>query len=120
MTDLAAFKVRFPEFASTSDERIQLFADEAELIMWEDGDRWLDFYDVANQYLVAHLLAIGNIQASGDVGVLSPVSKQEVDDVIVESAVGNRPYTADMLSSTSYGNQYMMYRRMCFAGIYGV
>ena len=114
------FQTRFPEFSSEEGDRVTLFMADAELIMSANDGRWLDFYDVALSYLTAHLMTLGNSSAAGDFGAVSPIKKQEVDDVIVESAVSSRPYDADMLSSTTYGSQYLMYRRMCFAGIYGV
>jgi len=120
MSDVKGFTVRFPEYCGEDSDRVQMFLDEATLIMAEDNGRWLDVYEVAHDYLAAHLLYMAETTASGDGAALGPIKKQEVDDVIVEMAVTSAPFSAESLYSTSYGKQYLMYRRMCFTGIYGV
>ena len=110
---------RFPEFAEVPDERIQVFIEDAALLM-ESPERWLDFYDVAQAYMVAHLLYKGISLESGDANAMYPVERQEVDDVSVEYAVKKLDPKAEDLYSTSYGKTFIMYRRICFTGIYGV
>jgi hypothetical protein len=119
MSNVKGFTLRFTEYCGEDSDRIQMFLDEATLIM-DTPDRWLDFYDVAHDYLAAHLLYTSDGTAAGDGGAQGPVKKQEVDDVVVEMAISNASYAADALYSTAYGKQYLMYRRMCFTGIYGV
>jgi hypothetical protein len=119
MATVPEFRTRFPEFVDILDPRIQLFLDDAALLM-ADPVRWLDFYDVAHCYHAAHLLFVGEHSAQGDGSVLGPIKKQEVDDVIVEQAVMNVTPTASDLYSTTYGKRYYSYQRICFAGIYGV
>jgi hypothetical protein len=110
---------RFPEFEGYDDDRVQLFLDDAALLM-SDPTRWLDFYDIAQMYLAAHLLTVASGTEAGDSGPAYPLKRQEVDDVVIENAVTNISATIDDLFSTSYGKQYVRYRRIAFAGIYGV
>lgn len=117
MATVANFNVRFPEFCDVDDDRIQLFLDDAALLM-ADSPKWLDFYDVAHQYFSAHLLAVASSSASGDVGAMAPISKQEVDDVLIEQAVSEVHPNMDELLTTVYGKRYWQYRRMITVGIY--
>lgn len=119
MSSLADFQERFPEFADIASSRIQLFLDDASLLM-NSPTRWLEFYDVAHCYYAAHLLYVGMHTEQGDGTVLAPIKKQEVDDVIIEQAVGSVKASAENLHSTAYGKRYYEYRKICFAGIYGV
>lgn len=119
MATVANFNIRFPEFCDIDDDRIQLFLDDAALLM-ADSEKWLDFYDVAHAYFTAHLLAISMSSESGDVGALAPVRKQEVDDVMIESAVSDTHPNMDELLTTVYGKRYWSYRRLITVGIYAV
>lgn len=117
----ATFKVRFPEFSGENDARIQLFLDDAALLMGSEA-RWCSgLYNVAQCYYAAHLLALAQLSADGDSGVVGPVSKQEVDDVIIEQAVSAASAGEGTLGTTTYGKQYLQYRKVCFgAYIIGV
>lgn len=119
MITVADFKTRFPEFNSVAEPRVQLFIDDAVLLM-ATPDRWLNFYDVALSYHTAHLLYVGTYTEQGDGSVLAPVKKQMVDDVVIEQAVSAIEPTASDLHSTTYGKRYYSYQRLAFAGIYGV
>lgn len=119
MATVADFLLRFTEFTNTDPARIQMFLDDAALLM-ESPTRWLTFYDVAHVYLAAHFLAVANMTELGDTGVTAPVKKQEVDDVMIEQAIANIRVDQDELLSTAYGKRYWQYRRICFTGIYGV
>jgi hypothetical protein len=115
MTSVVDFRARFTEFDAVSDPRVQLFLDDAALIM-SDTAKWLEFYDVAHAYHAAHLLVVGTVQEQGDSGTLAPVKDQEVDDVVIRNAIGDISPTADDLYSTSYGKRYISYRRRCGIG----
>jgi hypothetical protein len=119
MASVADFKERFPEFSSIDDTRVQFFLDDTALIM-ASPVRWLDFYDVAQLYYAAHFITVSEATELGDTGVIAPIKHQEVDDVTIKSAIGDVEATFDELSGTSYGKRYIMYRRMVFAGVYGV
>lgn len=116
---VADFQTRFPEFCEVDDDRVQLFLDDTALLMGSES-RWCDFYNVAQCYYTAHLLVAAEATEAGDDGILAPVKKQEVDDVVIEHAVGSVSATSDDLNSTSYGKRYLHYRRICFVGIYAV
>jgi len=119
MSTVAKFHTRFPEFCDEDDDRVQLFLDDCSLLMGTP-ERWLDFFDVAHEYFTAHYMIVANAQESGDSGVLAPIRKQEVDDVIIEQAIAESQPTFDELQSTSYGKRFWQYRKICFVGIYGV
>ena len=118
MATVATFNLRFPEFCDEDDDRIQLFLDDAALLM-ADTPKWLDFYDVAHQYFSAHLLSVATAQMVGDSGAFAPIKKQEVDDVVIEQAVSEVHPNMDELLTTSYGKRYWQYRRIITVGIYG-
>jgi hypothetical protein len=119
MATVADFQDRFPEFCEEEDPRVQLFLDDAALLM-NSQEKWLDFYDVAHQYLAAHLLTLASSTETGDSGILAPIKRQEVDDVVIEQAIDSVKVSKDDLYSTSYGKSYIRYQRIVFAGIYGV
>jgi len=119
MASVTSFQTRFLEFANTEDTRVQLLLDDAALLMGSQA-RWLSFYDVAHEYYAAHLLTVSEHTESGDSGILAPVKKQAVDDVLIENAISPIEPSFDDLFSTAYGKRYNQYRRICFAGIYGV
>lgn len=117
MLSFDKFKLRFPEFEDLPTERFELFLEDARLEMGLDESRWLGFYDVAQAYLVAHMLFISEKSEDGDGGVVLPVRRKEVDDVVVEHAVGRSVEgNFDQYASTTYGQKYTHYRRIAFAG----
>lgn len=119
MANVVDFTDRFPEFCQVNDTRIQMFLDDAALLMGADT-RWLEFYEVAHAYHAAHLLTVAEFSAMGDSGGIYPVKESEVDDVIIKNAIGDITPTMDDLYSTTYGKRYISYRRIVFVGIYGV
>lgn len=119
MASLADFRLRFKEFSEVEDEKVQMALDDTALIM-KSPARWLSFYDTAHVFFAAHFVTTSEATESGDTSALSPISKQEVDDVVIESAVSSVSPNFDELYSTSYGKRYAMYRRMVFVGIRGV
>jgi hypothetical protein len=110
----AEFKLRFPEFDSVSDARIQIFIDDAELEL--DEDRWGDLYDKGLSYLTAHLLYIGEQTSGGQGEGGGPLSTKAVGDV--SFSFGSYLTTdnkATVFNSTSYGQEY--YRLMIMVGM---
>tara|TARA_R110000851_G_scaffold308123_1_gene466911 strand:+ start:629 stop:991 length:363 start_codon:yes stop_codon:yes gene_type:complete len=116
---VADFQLRFPEFATTADPVIQLYLDDVALIISSES-KWLGFYNTVHQYYAAHFLAVAEHTESGDSGIMAPAKKQEVDDVVIESAIGDIEPTFDELNSTAYGKRVLFYRKICFTGMYGV
>lgn len=122
MITVSNFRIKFPEFEDAimfTDARIQMSIDEAVIVMTSE-DRWLDWYELAQYYLVGHLLAIANASESGSGDARFPVSGQVVDDVSISQAVAAANPSGSLLFTTIYGQAYYRYLRMTFAGIYGV
>jgi len=112
---VADFQARLPEFSTIDDATIQLFLDDAALIM-SGSAKWLEYYDVAQVYRAAHFLSVSQHSLTGDTGALAPISHQEVDDVVIKTANAPIAPTFDDLLSTSYGKRFMMYRKICLTG----
>jgi hypothetical protein len=119
LAGVAEFQARFPEYECVDDTRIEIFISDAVALM-DDPTRWLSFYDAALMYLSAHLLFLAEATASGDGSVLLPVRERGVDDVVIKFSPGPTSVSDDDLYSTSYGKQYIKYRRLAFTGVYGV
>ncbi len=123
-TDVATFRVRFPEFSDDTeytDARVQLFLDDAVNIhMGTDEDRWCNKYDFAQAYLTAHLLLKGEASEVGDSSAnVGPVSSKSAGGVSVTKAVTakDRSDTDDFYMSSTYGQQFLNIRNTCFVGV---
>lgn len=114
-TTATAFKLRFPEFTDVVDGRVNIFIADAALLMGSE-ERWIKYFDVAQEYYAAHLLACANATEAGDTSPLQAIAHQEVDDVVIKNAVADATATMDDIYSTSYGKRFAHYRKMCFAG----
>lgn len=119
MATVAQFQTRFPEFQDVEEDRVQMFLDDTAALMGNES-KWNLHYDVAHQYFAAHYLVVAQYSQMGDSGILAPVKKQEVDDVVIEHAISNVSPSFDELTSTSYGKRYWMYRSMAVPKILGV
>lgn len=111
----ADFELRFPEFIETDENRIQLFIDDATLILNESF--WGLKYDMGLSYYSAHLLKIalrtepGLSSSANNVG---PISSKSVDGVSVSYAISSSSSTDtadDFLKSTVYGQRYLSLRK---------
>ena len=110
---------KFPQFVAVSQPQYDEMQLEATAEMGDDVNRWLDqgTYDIAQGYLIAHFAAIAESTSTGDHTPLQPFREKEVDDVRVEYAVSrNMQNNFDPYLSTAYGQQYIKWRRMAFAG----
>lgn len=123
-TDVATFRIRFPEFADGaeySDVRIQLFLDDAtNCYMGTDENRWYGKYDYAQSFLAAHLLTVGTGSEAGDSSVKAgPVSSKTAGGVSVSRAVvaKDRSDLDDFYMGTTYGQQFLIIRNTCFVGV---
>lgn len=98
------FKIRFPEFVSVADSKINLLIDEAYLSI---GANYGKFQDTAVLYFVAHNLTI---ETNGLSAMSATVSSQSVDGVSVSYAM---PKTVSEINayygSTGYGQKYLYY-----------
>lgn len=108
----AEFKVRYPEFTAETDQRVQLFLDEA--IPHLDEARWDDLYVQGLGLYVAHSLASANADVGVDIGNETNVKVGDVsiskDASIVEAQMEN-----DLLRTT-YGQKYWRLAKMVGAG----
>ena len=123
-TDVSTFRARFPEFADDTeypDARVQLFLDDAaNLYMGTDENHWSSKYDPAQAYLAAHLLLVGTSAEAGDSSSKAgPVASKTAGGVSVARAVvaKDRSDGDEFLMSSSYGQQFLNIRNMCFAGV---
>jgi hypothetical protein len=107
----AEFKARFPEFASETDARVQLFISDADSMF--DVERWDTFYSVGVANYVAHQLAVANAQAAtGAAGKLldTKLSKKVGDLAVTNSELALTARMKDPFMATPYGVEY---RRLC-------
>lgn len=122
MVTVGEIRLRYPEFRDEDfypDARLELFISDAVTLM-ADENRWLDFYNIAQAALVAHLLTVStNTEGGGDAGMF-PIEKQAVDDVLIHSAVNPVDVSSSLLFSTTYGRVYFRYLRMTFTTIIGI
>lgn len=110
---------KFPQFIEVSEIQYDDMATEATVEMGDDVNRWLgqETYYIAQGYLIAHLATIQERFRDGDHATVQPVRLKEVDDVVVEYAVSrDMQNNLDPYMSTTYGQQYIKWRRMAFAG----
>ena len=118
MVTYAMFIARFPEFTTVSELRFDIFFGDSVLEMGSEEARWSGVYNVAQANLVAHFLIVGQGSETGDSMALMPIRSTDVDDVIVEYAVEKNVEGtgADNFSASIYGQQYLHWRNMAFAG----
>lgn len=108
--DPASFKVRFPEFASVDDARIQLFIDDSVIIL--NPTYWGNRYDIGICYYTAHLLAVGIKSEAGSSNSTGAISSKSVDGVSISYAMSAPKNDADsFLNSTQYGQRYLTLRK---------
>lgn len=123
-TDVTAFRARFPEFSDSGefpDARIQLFLGDAVLLdVGSDELRWNNKYNFAQAYAAAHRLTVGSNTELGDANSKSgPISSKSAGGVSVTRAVVAKDTGEgdDFYRGTSYGQQFLVTRNMCFAGV---
>ncbi|NQZ74591.1 MAG: DUF4054 domain-containing protein [Ekhidna sp.] len=117
MLTYANWIARFPEFTATPEVRFDIFLDDAVLKMGKLESRWGTAYDKAQAYLVGHLIYLANRSSAGEQGAAVPIRSKEVDEVVVEYAISrDQANNFDALNSTTYGQEYIRYRRIYFSG----
>jgi hypothetical protein len=107
-----SFKLRFGNFACYTDEKIQVFIDEAVLILNEIW--WGDKYNLGLNYLTAHLLSLSVKEESASnkaVATSGPISSKSVDGVSVSfSSYSPQDEDDAFYMSTTYGQRYLQLR----------
>jgi len=117
----AEFKTRFPEFASETDARVQLFITDADPVF--DVERWDTFYPAGVAYYVAHKLAVANAQVTaGTAGLLfsDAVNKKVGDLQVQRSEAALLRKMEDPMMSTTYGQEYRRLQKLVGIGAHAV
>ena len=112
MITSANFKIKFPEFTSTLDAKINLLIDEAYLFIGENK-----YQDTLVLYWTAHNLVVQQNQLSGDYSPIVAVASEGVGNVNTSYA-NPQMNNSDILfyMSTSYGQKYLEYKRALCVG----
>ena len=99
------FKLRFPEFSSVADDRIQIFINDALLVLNEDV--WGKTYSIGVCYLTAHYLALSEDSATGNSSSVGNIASQAVDGTSI-SFNSYSPLSASQsyFLSTQYGQRF--------------
>lgn len=106
----ASFIVRFPEFASVDSDRIQLFLDDASLMI--NTAYWGDKADLGQSYLAAHYLVLGSKTEAGSSAPTGAVASRSVDGVSISYANPTiNDGSAAYYMSTAYGQRYLAIRK---------
>lgn len=115
------FKARFPEFASESDARVQLFITDADPMF--DVARWDSFYSLGVANYCAHFLTVANAQAAaGAAGrMLDTSTQKKVGDLSVsKSEAALLAKLKDPFMATPYGIEYRRLARIVGLGALAV
>lgn len=118
----AEFKARFPEFASETDQRVQLFIDDADPLF--DQERWGDLYPAGVANLVAHEIVMANAQTVA-AGKLSKLSTDTLTKKVGDVQVGKDTMLLNKQAEnpylrTLYGQKYLNYRKIVGLGAVSV
>ena len=120
MLTLADLVKRYPAMADMTQDIFDIHVSDAKLIMGSVESRWLGFYGPAMAALIAHMSVLTDSLTPDDAPMPAlPVSRTDVDDVQVEFSermISKIPYIEASWYSSVYGQQYVMWRRMAFAG----
>lgn len=120
MLTLTTLVERYPAMSEMTLDRFKILQGDAALVMGPDDGRWLSWYEPAMASLIAHWSSTIDDLEPGDAPMPAmPVSRTDVDDVQVEFSdrmISTIPYLEADLMSTIYGQNYLRWRRMAFAG----
>jgi len=108
--DPADIKARFPEFDTIDDARIQIFIDDAVIIL--NIVYWGAKYDLGLAYLTAHYLALAGKSEAGSITSVGAIASRAVDGASVGYINATPDNTSDAYyMSTSYGQRYLALRK---------
>jgi Protein of unknown function (DUF4054) len=119
--DLADFRMQFPEFASTGDDRINYWLGKA--LTYVDPTVWGPLSDDGTAYWVAHQIAFGAqnaaaVQNPDEAGAV--VLKAGDTTIQYSDKVALAKLTGDSYLSTAYGQYFLQLRRSAGIGIVAV
>ena len=114
--DYSEWMQRFPQFVAVSEGSFNMTKTEAVLEMGSEP-KWGPAYELALGYLIAHLAALAERSEAGDHTTVQPMRSKDVDGVEIEYAVSKEMQNnLNSYLSTTYGQRYLRWRRMVFAG----
>ena len=103
---VAQFKTRFPEFETAVGTTVQMFLDDAVVMLNETY--WGVKYDLGLSYYTAHHLLLASKSSSGASGSVGPVAGRSVDGVSVSFSTSGLKTTSDQqYAATTYGQRYL-------------
>lgn len=106
----AEFKIRFPEFISEADPRIELFIADSIIVINEVY--WDIKYNLGLYYLTAHYLILANKAANGSATASGAVASKSVDGVSTSYSSATPDDESDAYyASTAYGQRYLTLRK---------
>tara|TARA_R110000851_G_scaffold131446_1_gene265602 strand:- start:301 stop:681 length:381 start_codon:yes stop_codon:yes gene_type:complete len=120
--NVAGFRIRLPEFEDDTEypeARIQMFLDDTVMDIRAEAD-WCGRYERAVYYYAAHLLTVGSNSEAGAGGSnVGPTTSKSAGGVSVTKGyvAKDRSDGDDWLISTTYGQQFINIRNMCFIGV---
>ena len=116
MTLLEKFQNRFPEFSSSSDSTVQLFLDDAALVLNEKN--WGKRYELGVMYYTAHELTMSIKSARNAGEFVGSTSSWSADGVSMSYTMPNlnKGDEDDYLRNTSYGMKFMQLRKAVSTG----
>lgn len=99
------FKTRFPEFSNTSDATIDIYIQDAEIMVTEQ--KWGQLFNMGVTYLSAHYLSLSLKSSNGQSGAVNQVSSKSVEGVSVSYATPQGTISESYYQSTIYGQRYL-------------
>ncbi len=107
MIDSASFKIRFPEFDTVDNARVDLFIGDSVIMLNETY--WGDKYDLGLYYLTAHYLSLSIKSGAGSpFSGSGPIASRSVDGTSVAYAVAaSDDEWKNYLLRTTYGQRYL-------------
>lgn len=115
MVTAAAFKTRYPKFASVADETVQLYLNEAAAVVnsgdWVESDK-----DKATSLLAAHNLSSEGLGSSAD-AQFGDFKRLKIGSLELERAASVAASSnPSIFETTKYGREYLALMRSNFAG----
>jgi hypothetical protein len=125
---LESFKLRFPEFASESDVKIQIYLDDS--VWMFDSERWGEALDLGTCNYIAHNLTLANqilfvagstFPGSAALTSANDWTSKSVGDVsVTRNAELTKAQADNPFLKTTYGQEYLRLRRLFCIGAVSV
>ena len=110
MVTPADIKLRFPEFTTVDDSRIQLFIDDATATV----NTKCPNSDLMIAYLTAHLLTLGTQTEAGDTTPIQTIASESVGDVSRSfGGTASSSSNDNFYTGTAYGMRFLDLRKNC-------